>query len=239
MTNDVIEISELNTLECKWIFSLDFYNAWRVSGFSRTIYQLDTYFKQLAGDYISSGRDTLQLIRQNPVRSILWTSVVFTISYITSACPNKQSYYASLVESAIDLWEVPDLIRNSESASYIHRCLKLFSKEQIRYNNLGLFAIIWRDDRTQSCYQYAEICKYTYPANGGGNFTGLLRLFLFDRPQENGLGRIQNIVQDRILDFGFMGKWWFMSHYMDNYDINPDEWETPKIFEKFTRKESN
>uniref|UniRef100_A0A095B0G4 Mitochondrial import inner membrane translocase subunit Tim29 n=1 Tax=Schistosoma haematobium TaxID=6185 RepID=A0A095B0G4_SCHHA len=198
-----------------------------------------TYFKQLAGDYISSGRDTLQRIFQNPVRSTLWTSAVLAVSYITSTCPNKQNYYASLVESAIDLWEVPDLIRNSGSASYIHKCLKLFSKEQIRYNNLGLFAIIWRDDRTQSCYQYAEICKYTYPANGGGNFTGLLRLFLFDRPQENGLERIQNIVQDRILDFGFMGKWWFMSHYMDSYDINPDEWETPKIFEKLTRKESD
>ncbi|VDP06152.1 unnamed protein product [Schistosoma mattheei] len=188
---------------------------------------LDTYFKQLAGDYISSGRDTLQLIRQNPVPSTLWTSAVLALSYITSTCPNKQNYYDSLVESAIDLWEVPDLIRNSGSASYIHKCLKLFSKEQIRYNNLGLFAIIW------------QICKYTYPANGGGNFTGLLRLFLFDRPQENGLERIQNIVQDRILDFGFMGKWWFMSHYMDSYDINPDEWETPKIFEKLTRKESD
>ncbi|CAH8661052.1 unnamed protein product [Schistosoma haematobium] len=121
-----------------------------------------TYFKQLAGDYISSGRDTLQRIFQNPVRSTLWTSAVLAVSYITSTCPNKQNYYASLVESAIDLWEVPDLIRNSGSASYIHKCLKLFSKEQIRYNNLGLFAIIWRDDRTQSCYQYAEICKIAF-----------------------------------------------------------------------------
>ncbi|CAH8646233.1 unnamed protein product [Schistosoma margrebowiei] len=91
-----------------------------------------TYFKQLVRDYISSGRDSLQLIRQNPVRSTLWASAVLAVSYITSTCPNKQNYYASLVESAIDLWEVPDLIRNSGSASYIHKCLKLFSKEQIR-----------------------------------------------------------------------------------------------------------
>ncbi|CAH8585824.1 unnamed protein product [Schistosoma turkestanicum] len=103
--------------------------------------RIHTYFKQLADDYISSGRDTLQLIRRNPLRSTFWASAVFSVSYITSTCPNKQNYYASLVESAIDLWEVPDLIRNS--------------KKQIRYSNLGLFTVIWRDDRTQSCHQTA------------------------------------------------------------------------------------
>ncbi|TNN05247.1 Mitochondrial import inner membrane translocase subunit Tim29 [Schistosoma japonicum] len=166
--------------------------------------KLQTYFRQLIEDYVSSGRDALQLVRQNPLRSALWASVIVGISYIARTCPNKQDYYASLIQSAIDLWEVPDLIRNSQSTRYIHKCLKLSTKEQIRYSSLGLFTIIWRDDRTQSCCQYAEVCKYTHPANGGGNFGGFIRLFLFDRPQENGWQRIHNIVHNRILDLGFM-----------------------------------
>ncbi|VDP95653.1 unnamed protein product [Trichobilharzia regenti] len=136
-----------------------------------------TYFKQLAEDYLSSGRDTLQLIRKNPI-------------------------------------QVPDFVRNSKSACYVHRCLQLYFKEQLRYSNFGLFTV----------------CNYTYPANGGGNFTSLIRLFLFDRPQEKGWLRIRNIVNDRILDFGFMGKWWLMSHYMEDYDVNPDEWENGTQF---------
>ncbi|KAH8865074.1 Mitochondrial import inner membrane translocase subunit Tim29 [Schistosoma japonicum] len=200
--------------------------------------KLQTYFRQLIEDYVSSGRDALQLVRQNPLRSALWASVIVGISYIARTCPNKQDYYASLIQSAIDLWEVPDLIRNSQSTRYIHKCLKLSTKEQIRYSSLGLFTIIWRDDRTQSCCQYAEVCKYTHPANGGGNFGGFIRLFLFDRPQENGWQRIHNIVHNRILDLGFMGRWWFMSHYMENYDINFDEWETPNSLPTLPEKSS-
>ncbi|CAH8618160.1 unnamed protein product [Heterobilharzia americana] len=118
--------------------------------------KLRTYFKQLGEDYISSGRDTLLLIRRKPIHSFLWGSAVFGVSYIANACPNKQDYYASLVESAVDLWEVPDFIRNSKSTCYIHKCIQLFFKEQLRYSNFGLFTVIWRDDRTQPCCQYAE-----------------------------------------------------------------------------------
>lgn len=184
-----------------------------------------SYLKRVVSDYAASGRDTFQSIRTNPIRSTLYASMGCCLYTAIHFCPTERDYYAALVNAGIDIWEVPDLIRNPRSLNHVSHRYKLFIKNQIRSSHFGIINVIWRDDRTKSCCQYVESCKYTYPASGGGDFTALFRLLLFDRPDESGWRRFVSIIEDRVLDVGFLGQWWLMSRAMQDYDVNPSEWE--------------
>lgn len=190
----------------------------------RTGNKIVHYAKQVANDYMAAGRDTVQSVHRNPGRSTAWFLCLAGLSTTAYFCPTQDDYFRALIHSCVDVWEVPTLLRNPHSTEHVHERLDLWSREQLRISDLGLVAVVWRDDRTESSQLYSESCKYSFPANGGGPFTSLVRLLLFDRPSEHGLQRLSNIFQDRILDYGFMGRWWMLEHSMRDYDVNPDEW---------------
>ncbi|TGZ63479.1 hypothetical protein CRM22_006891 [Opisthorchis felineus] len=188
-----------------------------------------SYAKQVGNDYVVAGRDTVQSIRQNPGRSTAWCLGLAGLGTTAYLCPSQDDYFRALIHSCVDVWEVPTLLRNPHSAEHVHHRLDLWSRELLRVSHLGLVAVVWRDDRTESSQLYSESCKYSFPANGGGPFTSLVRLLLFDRPDEHGFQRLSNIVEDRLLDCGFMGRWWMLDNSMRDYDINPDEWTSQSI----------
>lgn len=126
---------------------------------------------------------------------------------------------------SVDLWEVPAVLRNPHCTKHLHERLDLLFSGKLRVSNFGLFSIAWRDDKTSLCCQYSESCPYSLPSNGGdGEITSLFRLFLFDRPTEQGLPRVLNIARDRILDYGLFGHWVCLQRSMEDYDVNPYEW---------------
>uniref|UniRef100_A0A183B1M5 TFIIIC_sub6 domain-containing protein n=1 Tax=Echinostoma caproni TaxID=27848 RepID=A0A183B1M5_9TREM len=157
------------------------------------------------------------------LRSVAWGSAITTVSLVYAFCPTEEQYHSALVDSGLDLWEVPMLLRNPRSVDHVLDRFDVWSRGRLRVSEMGLFAVVWRDDSTQECMLYSESCPYVFPSNGGGQFTSLVRLFLFDRPNETGLARLSNIISDRILDIGFLGRWWFMHQSMQDYDINPNE----------------
>lgn len=193
----------------------------------RTGSRFADYIKLLAQDYATSGRDALEHIRNNTFRSFLWFTGLCSFGTTITLCPNEEHYFQTLIASCVDVWEVPVTLQNPETTSHVHRCLDSWSRERLRVSYLGFCSVVWQDDRTKRCQLFSEACKYSFPANGGGEFTGLVRLLLYDRLQESGLQRISNIVANRLLDIGFMGRWWIISSKMQDYDVNPGEWFPP------------
>lgn len=185
------------------------------------------YIKLLVHDYVTSGRDALDYIRNNAFRSFMWLTALCSVGTTMSLCPDEKHYFQTLITSCVDVWEVPAPLRNPETAAHVHRCLDSWSRERLRVSHLGFCSVVWQDDRTKRCQLFSETCKYSFPSNGGGEFTGLVRLLLFDRLQESGWQRVSNIVANRLLDFGFMGRWWIIKSKMQDYDVNPGEWMFP------------
>lgn len=187
------------------------------------------YVKHLAQDYAAATGDTRKFILENPVRSLAWGFAITAGSITCGFCPTEADYHTTLVESGLDMWEVPPLLRNPRGANHIIERFDLWSCGRLRVTELGLLSVVWRDDRSPECMLYSETCPYSFPANGGGQFTSLVRLLLFDRPNEVGWTRLFYILSDRVLDIGFMGRWWLMYYDMQDYDINPSEWSQSSV----------
>lgn len=213
------------------VLMLKFLTRLAFNNHCRTFHLIPTvnYVKQLAQDYATATRDTGNFILENPVRSLAWGCAITAGSITYAFCPTEADYHTTLVESGLDMWEVPPLLRNPRSANHITERFDLWSRGRLRVSQLGLLSVVWRDDRSPECMLYSEACPYSLPANGGGQFTSLVRLLLFDRPNEVGWTRLFYILSDRVLDIGFMGRWWFMHYDMQDYDINPSEWSQSSV----------
>lgn len=123
-----------------------------------------------------------------------------TLAIVSQLRPSYDDYRNSLLLKALDIWSVPASIRNKNSFSYINNLVRLESEKKLRYINLGLVTIIWRDDYNSDSRVYKCICPFT---------TADYRS-----------------MSSRIIDWGFCGRWGGLENAMLDYDIDSDQWPT-------------
>ncbi|KAL5106305.1 hypothetical protein TcWFU_006860 [Taenia crassiceps] len=204
--------------------------------FQRTGKGVWFYFQRIGSDYANTFRDTLKQIRQKPIRFAGITTTICAAYAAYISCPYEHDYRAALLSASIDLWDTPACLQSQRSLAHIEKRITALSHGHLRYCSiLGLVYFIWRDDRTDGCRLYSEICPYTNASSGSasdsqsGPFRGFLRLFLYDTPpgknvSEVGfLDRAKHIFSTRIVDVGALGRFWALYSAMFDYDINEEE----------------
>lgn len=117
--------------------------------------------------------------------------------FAISKNPEARTYYEALVESADDMILVSDLNKNPAAEDRLRFLHTAYNEGRIRCTSLGLFSLIWLDNYHPDCGIYSSQCSYLKPS-------------LLD-------------FHSRIVDIGFLGKWWIIKHYMKDYDISPLE----------------
>ncbi|VEL19192.1 unnamed protein product, partial [Protopolystoma xenopodis] len=134
----------------------------------------------IASDYASSCRDVARLVQKAPARTLVILSSSGIFSFIWRNCPTEDDYYDSLITASHDIWSVPQSIRNPSSYSYVCKRIEMLESQRLRTTNFGLFRVAWWEEAAKECCLYSEKCIYRFPANGGGDYTSLLRFILFD-----------------------------------------------------------
>ena len=114
-----------------------------------------------------------------------------------STNPDKKNFYETLLESADEMILVSELNKNSATEERLRLLHASFNDGTVRHMNLGLFSLIWLGNYHPDLGVYPAQCSYLKPG---------IRDF-----------------HERVVDVGFLGKWWNMSRYMKDFDINPME----------------
>ena len=153
----------------------------------------------IANDYKEVGKDILQDMKSQPIKSSLYIGAIGTFCYFWQHNPTEDSFRQQLVDKANDLLQLSDLIRNPTSNNYVQKLTRSYNEGLVRRFNLGVCSLIWLDNYDKGVDVYQAQCKS-------------LKVGWLD-------------MKDRIVDIGVLGRWIYMDKAMVDYDINPAEWE--------------
>ena len=146
------------------------------------------------GEYRSVIGDSLRSIPKKPVRSLRNALLVGTLGLFWYKNPDENSFRALLIESSNELALVSEPVRNPLSTQRVETLWSYANSVEWKYYNFVFFSIIFQLSGPSTCKTYENTCSHLKPG-----------------PQS---------YYERILDIGFMGKWFSMETAMTDYDIN-------------------
>ncbi|XP_014291699.1 mitochondrial import inner membrane translocase subunit Tim29 [Halyomorpha halys] len=156
------------------------------------------YWKNLLHDYAEVIKDTAISAKQQPLKSGALLTVLGIGTYCVKNNPDEISYRDAVISYSEDMMFVGPLVRNPKTVKYLKDLEKSYNEGTIRRLSFGLFSLIWKDDYNDCLGIYKSQCKY--------------------------LGVPVYRFHERIVDFGFLNKWFYLDKYMEDFDVNPEEW---------------
>nr|XP_046271692.1 mitochondrial import inner membrane translocase subunit Tim29 isoform X2 [Scatophagus argus] len=155
--------------------------------------------RSLLSDYKEACREIVVGSWERPFKA----SVYMTLLGGTWACfytkPDRSSFEAALLERSIQLGLLSPWIRNATSDGHVQNLVKLRNQGQLSHISLGLLSLVYRRDYDPDVTLYEAQCS---------NLSVPWR----ELPQ-------------RVLDVGFVGRWWILDSKMKDYDVNEEEFK--------------
>jgi hypothetical protein len=109
------------------------------------------------------------------------------------------SYRANVIEAHTDMAYTSSSIQNKQVISYLKGLEQMHNNGMIRYFSFGLFSLVWRDNYDPHLGLFEAQCDYLKPS-------------------------YLEILQQRVVDVGFLNRWWLLERNMKDFDVNDDEW---------------
>ncbi|KAM3965513.1 mitochondrial import inner membrane translocase subunit Tim29 [Aphomia sociella] len=152
------------------------------------------YWKNLCIDYRQMLQDLRSDIQDNPRKAFIWTTSLAAIYALAKNNPSEIDFKDDLKRIANDVALVSEDCRNPTSLEHLNYLDRCYNQGVIHYINFGVASIMYTSDLNDSCDLYKANCTYLKPT------------YLS--------------LPSKVVDVGFMGKWWNMYMKTANYDIN-------------------
>lgn len=152
------------------------------------------YWKALFRDYREVGRDVCKFAREKPVRASLYGGLAGAIVYCAKRNPDETTFFEHLRLHNTDMVLVSDECRSPISSQYVTFLERCNNEGILRRLNIGIASVLWLDNYDRAICLYKATCKHT-------------KYDLLSWHQ-------------RIIDVGFLNKWWKLEQSMIDYDIN-------------------
>lgn len=152
------------------------------------------YWKGLCIDYRDVLYDVLKSMKEKPIRASTYSTIGIGSIYCAKNNPNENDFRDTVLHHVNDMVLVNETCHNPQSAQYLMFLEKCTNAGIIRRMNLGICSLLWLDNYDEACKLYKATCTYT-------------KLDYLS-------------LKDRIIDVGFVGKWWKLNENMIDYDIN-------------------
>lgn len=153
------------------------------------------YWKNLFIDYRQMLQDLRTDIQDDPRKALIWTTGLATLYALSKNNPNETDFKDGLKRITNDVILVSDDCRNPESINHLRYIQTCYNEGVIHYRSLGIISFMYTTDLNESCDLYKAHCPYLKPS-----YFSMIA---------------------RIVDIGFMGKWWNTYIKTTNYDVNP------------------
>lgn len=152
------------------------------------------YWKNLFIDYRQMLQDLRTDIQDEPKKALMWTAGLTTVYAMCKNNPDEIDFKDSLKTIGNDVALVSDTCRNSKSTEHLNYIETCYNQDVIKYRNLGIASIMYTSEISDSCGLYRAQCSYLKPT-------------ILSFPS-------------RIVDVGFMGRWWNIYIKTSDYDVN-------------------
>lgn len=156
------------------------------------------YWEGLIHDYSEVFRDAIKESREKPLRTTLYFTLACGLTYAGKTNPSEMDHRDRVIDYQNEFGLVGKPIRNPNAEVYLKTLENSYNFGLIRRISLGFFSIIWLDNYDKGVALYQAQCEYLKP-----------RYLTF---------------YERIIDVGFLGRFWILERKMLDYDTNPNEW---------------
>lgn len=152
------------------------------------------YWKGLVTDYRDVFLDVGKQMKEKPIRAAFYGAIGGSAVYSCKHNPNENDFIEQLRTCNTKMILMAPECHNpttSEHLIFLERC---YNEGIIRRLSVGIFSVLWLDNYDRAMSLYKATCEYTKP--------DLLTW------------------HNRIIDVGFLDKWWKIDEKMIDYDIN-------------------
>lgn len=139
-------------------------------------------------------------MKNRPFKAGIYLSILATAGVFFKLNPNRYDYQTALLENANELSLVGEPIRNPTAVHHIESRLWEFKDDKLRYLNLGVCTLIWVARFNSTAELYEAKCSH--------------------------LDSQWVKFHEDVVDVGVLGHWLNLEKAMEEYDVNPTEWET-------------
>ncbi len=160
------------------------------------------FWQNVVRDYSESVDQVRVGARNRPFRAALMTSAAAGLYYANMTNPDERDYRDRFLTLNQDLMVVSEEVRNAESESHQLMLSRCYNLDTLRFTSLGVLTLVWRDNAARNCGLYESQCEYLQ------------------------VGYVDRVRSDRLVDVGFLGKWWLTDDKMREYDVNIKEWDS-------------
>lgn len=151
------------------------------------------YWKQLFLDYKDAAIDLRKDCRERPLKTVGYVSLITAMFICAKTNPDETSYRDSILQASNEVIRVHPSLQRQSSLEHLRLLEKCYSLKYIRRTSFGCFSVIWVDNHSESCKMYECTCDY-------------LQLSYVD-------------FFKRIIDIGFLNKWWLLEKQVEDYDV--------------------
>ena len=156
------------------------------------------YLKMVKEDYSEALKEVTDGARARPVKASIYASILGFCLYANHLNPDELSFKENYISNCQELSQVGDPIRNPASQRLIDYVSRAYNAGLVRRLNLGVCSLMWVDDYDEGLGLYAAQCDYLKPSWAD--------------------------MRHRVVDVGFLGRWWISEKKMEQFDINALEW---------------
>lgn len=136
---------------------------------------------------------------ERPVKASVYISLLGGAWACFYTRPDRSSFEATLLEQSNQLGLLSPWIRNGTSDGHVQNLVKLRNEGRLRVASLGILSLVYHADYDPDATLYEAQCS---------NLSVPWR----ELPQ-------------RVLDVGFVGRWWVLDSKMKDYDVNEEEFK--------------
>lgn len=152
------------------------------------------YWRGLCIDYRDVFVNVGRQAKEKPIRASIYGSLMAAAWYSAKHNPSERDFHDRLRKHNTDLILVNEVCHNPASAEYLKFLERSLNEGIIRRMNLGVCSLLWLDNYDKAVALYQATCKYTQPD------------YL--------------TWHKRVIDVGFLDKWWTLEEKMIDYDVN-------------------
>ncbi|XP_072458450.1 mitochondrial import inner membrane translocase subunit Tim29 [Notamacropus eugenii] len=159
--------------------------------------RLGSWVRGLLHDYAEACADAAAAARERPVRAALYAGLLGGAAACALRTPEEASFEEALLDASGTLLLLAPATRNPGSEAHVQRLLWLRGRGRLRHVHLGLCSLLYEAPYDPEASLYQARCPHLQPR--WADFPG------------------------RVLDVGFLGRWWVLSAKMRDCDVNDDE----------------
>jgi len=156
------------------------------------------YWLGVGIDYREASLELVEMAKGKPVKAAIFGATTVFMGYCVKTNPNEQDYRDNFINNGLDLMQLSDQVRNPGSDNLQNYVARAFNQNLIRRSNYGIFSLMWVDDYAPELGVFAARCEYMKPGWADMRY--------------------------RVVDVGFLGRWWISERKMVDYDVNTQEW---------------